>query len=210
MSFDSRLKSAGRTLTDNHARSLGAKVELRRRLLAAVGGRVFDAFAGDGAMYRSVWRDAAGYCGCDRRWFPDERLAFVADNRRVLRSIDLSLYSIFDLDAYGAPWEQAIIIASRRKVARDERIGFAFTDGAGLNLKFGNVTPGLATLLNMRPSGQGAYPGAQRFSDEFRARAFRALADRMSCRVVNQWIARGKTGAVVVYAALVLVGAGKA
>src|SRR5690554_6431354 len=102
----------------NHAASVGAKVILRRRVLDAVGrdARVFDAFAGAGEMYQAIWCEAAGYAGCDQRWYRDERLCWVADNRRVLRTVDLSAYSIFDLDACGSPWEQAVIVAARRKV----------------------------------------------------------------------------------------------
>jgi hypothetical protein len=43
---------------------------------------------------------------------------FCADNTRVLRAIDLSRFSIFDFDAYGSPWVQAVILADRRRVAR--------------------------------------------------------------------------------------------
>jgi hypothetical protein len=70
-------------------------------------------------MWTHVWREAAGYVGCDLKWFADERCCYVADNRRVLRCADLSSFTCFDLDAYGSPWEQALIVAARREtVAR--------------------------------------------------------------------------------------------
>jgi len=64
--------------------------------------KVFDAFAGEGQMYSSVWNGADRYVGCDLKYRPDGRLMFAADNRRVLRAIDLAEFNIFDLDAYGS------------------------------------------------------------------------------------------------------------
>ena len=91
-----------------------AKITIRSNVLAAIGAetaRVFDAFAGDGHMYRAVWSRAAMCVGCDKIHYPDERLAYAADNLRVLRAIDLAPFNIFDLDAHGSPWEQLYIIA---------------------------------------------------------------------------------------------------
>ena len=64
-------------------------------------------------MYSAVWKDTALYTGCDQKLQHDGRLMFCADNRRVLRAIDLAPFSIFDLNSYGSPWVQAIIIADR-------------------------------------------------------------------------------------------------
>jgi hypothetical protein len=104
---------------DNHAHSAADKAEIRRLVLEAVGpgSRVFDAFAGTGQMFAKAWKGAGGYVGCDMRFVRDDRTAFVADNRRVLRAIDLAPFNVFDLDAYGSPWEQVLIIAARRPVA---------------------------------------------------------------------------------------------
>src|SRR5256885_790586 len=89
---------------DTGARARSAKVDIRRRVMEALGSAaVFDAFAGAGEFYRLVWREAASYVGCDKRYFPDDRRAYVADNRRVLRAIDLDAFNLFDLDAYGSP-----------------------------------------------------------------------------------------------------------
>jgi hypothetical protein len=55
-----------------------------------------------------------------------------ADNRRVMRTVDLALFSIFDLGSFGLPWVQAIIIADRRRVAAGELLGLVLTEGAGL------------------------------------------------------------------------------
>ena len=68
-------------------------------------------------------------CRCDTRFFTDNRPAFVADNRRVLRALDLAAFNVLDLDSYGSPWEQAYIIARRRKLRPGERLGMVPTDG---------------------------------------------------------------------------------
>jgi hypothetical protein len=86
----------------------GAKAEIRQHVLDAIGAgeaSVFDAYGGAGELYRAVWHKAARYVGCDMTWFRDKRTMFVADNRRVMRAIDLGQFNVFDLDAFGSPYE---------------------------------------------------------------------------------------------------------
>lgn len=86
---------------DNSKPAEAAKIKIRESVLAAIGAEqasVFDAFAGEGAMFKAVWSMAAQYVGCDKdAWYPDDpRMAFAkADNRRVLRAVDLRNYNIF-------------------------------------------------------------------------------------------------------------------
>jgi hypothetical protein len=156
-------------------------------------------------MHRDVWRRADAYVGCDRKWYPDSRLAYVADNRRLLRCLDLSAFNLFDLDAYGSPWEQAMIVAARRPVAPGEMVGMAITDGSGLKLKLGGVPTALAELAGIR----GAVRGLNRLQDDLIDRLVDGLGRRMRCCVRNRWQAEGKTGAQVQYLALVLQGLGQ-
>ena len=99
--------------TDNNPQAFKAKVAIRRNVLATIGSEaaVFDAFAGSGKMFSEVWKDASNYTGCDLKPQRDSRLMFCADNRRVMRVIDLSKFNVFDLDSYGSPWVQAVILA---------------------------------------------------------------------------------------------------
>ncbi|MBV9982279.1 hypothetical protein [Bradyrhizobium sp.] len=138
--------------TDNNPQAFRAKVSIRRNVLEAIGAdrSVFDAFAGAGEMYSAVWKDAAFYTGCDQKPQRDGRLMFCADNRRVLRTIDLAPFSIFDLDGYGSPWVQAIIIADRRRVAPGELLGLVLTEGAGLSYKANIVPEAIAVLTGLR------------------------------------------------------------
>ena len=199
MGWSSTLKG---TKVNNHPASFANKAELRRRLLEQVGGGVFDAFAGAGRMFREVWKHAPDYVGCDLAWYPDTRLAYVADNRRVLRAIDLARFAIFDLDAYGSPWEQALIIAARRRVAPGERIGFALTDGSKINLRLGGMPVALRTICGFR----SVVAGAGRLQDEITDLAIAGLARLMRCQIAHRWEARGSSGARVIYTGLVLVG----
>lgn len=187
---------------DNHEASLPAKVELRRRVLAEVQGPVFDAFAGSGQMFARVWKDAPGYVGCDLRWFNDGRLAFVADNRRVLRCVDLRAFKIFDLDAYGSPWEQVLIVAARRPIAPGERIGLCLTEGTELKLKMGARPKAMAQIAGLAARSAGLVSG----QDEIIDRALSGMASRMRARFVHVWRVRGKSAAHVRYFGIVLEG----
>lgn len=196
----------GAKKTNNHRKSRGAKATLRRNVMREIGAvRVFDGFAGSGRMHRDVWRDAEHYVGCDMRWYRDDRAAYVADNRRVLRAIDLSEFNLFDLDAYGSPWEKVIIIAARRTVSRGEMIGICLTDGSGLNLKMGGLPGALREIAQL----SGTPSGAARMHDEIIDRAIGGLARRMRCEVVARWDAQGKTGSAVRYVGLALRGVGQ-
>lgn len=137
--------------TDNNVSAHRAKVQIRRAVLEHVKpARVFDAFCGEGVMFREVWKDAAEYIGCDQRdWSPQETIRrFVADNQRVLRCIELDRFNIFDLDAFGSPWEQALIIAARRRWKAGERGGLVVTDGD--LLRMGIHAHGTRQLLGLQ------------------------------------------------------------
>lgn len=189
----------------NHPKGKAAKEAIRRNVLDAIGrqAHVLDAFAGSGQMHAAVWYEAAGYIGCDKAWCRDKRLAFVADNRRVLRAIDLTPFTIFDLDAFGSPWEQAIIIADRRPVKPGERVGMILTEGSGLTMKQGGLPLAICELTGMRRR----MAGLSRWQDDVINRAIDGLAKRMRCTIERRWQAERKAGAAMRYIGLVLCGA---
>lgn len=191
--------------TDNAPGAHRAKVTIRHNVLEAIGAeraRVFDAFAGEGHMYRDVWSGAASYVGCDERYFPDERPAFVADNRRVLRSLDLGGFNVFDLDAYGSPWEQVYIIARRRLLQPGETIGLVLTEGQGMKMKLGGASKALALLAGIRTQ----MPGMGRAQDLAINRAIGRTAQLMGAKVADRWQAIGSLGSRMYYIGLVLRG----
>lgn len=182
--MSSALKASGKK-TNNHPQSMAHKAALRRHLLDAISdAAVFDAFAGSGKMYREVWKDARKYVGCDLKWFRDERSAFVAKNQRVMRAIDLHEFNIFDLDAYGSPWEQVAILVARRRLAKGERIGLALTDGSGLKLKLGQCPKALAALCGME---NDRVPGVNRVHGILIDQALDEACRRMGGRVIARW-----------------------
>ena len=189
--------------TDNASGYTKAKINIRELVLAAIGAKaaVFDAFAGEGHMHDAVWHKAASYTGCDERFFADKRLAFVADNRRVLRALDLAQFNVFDLDAYGSPWEQAYIVARRRALKPGERIGVVITEGTGMKMKMGGI-PRVLSML----SGIKAKPGLGKgdVQDDVIARAILRIAELMNASIERRWQATGKVGSRMVYCGLVL------
>lgn len=194
---------AAKGRVDNHAAGENAKATLREIVVDRLGGpgrcRVLDLFAGSGVMHRLVWHEAADYAGCDERWFRDGRRAFVADNRRLLRCLDLVPFNVFDLDAYGSPWEQATIIAARRRLEAGERIGLTWTDGASMRARLGRIEGAMAALAGMRSDMRGA-------ADQWETlmlRAAHGMAGRMGGRVEDAWTARRRA---VWYGAAVLAG----
>jgi len=191
--------------TDNSGIGLAAKVTIRENVMAVIDRpAVFDAFAGEGVLFRRVWHRAASYVGCDLTWFRDERLMFVADNHRVMRAIDLSAFNVFDFDAWGSPWDHVLILAARRPLAKGERIGLVLTEGSALKLKMGALPTGLVVLSAIRPR----LDGAARAHDDIIDRAFAGMCRRMHCRIVKRWQARTRTGSAMRYIGLVLEGAG--
>ena len=199
--FSESLRHSGKV--KNHRAGKAAKIEIREHVLASIGkAHVFDAFAGTGAMFDAVWSKAESYVGCDLDWTRDERLAYVADNRRVLRAIDLAPFNVFDLDAFGSPWEQAIIVAARRPVAKGERVGLLLTDGSGLALKQNNMPKALAELAGLR----GKPAGMNRWQDDLIDMALAGLIERMGVSIEKRWQAHRTAGAAVRYIGLILRG----
>lgn len=197
--------SLGGKKTHNASRALHAKGQMRRNVLDAVGAdraRVFDAYAGPGEMHREAWHAASHYTGCDVEWFRDERRVFVADNQMVLRALDLGGFNVFDLDAFGSPWECATIIAARRKAKPGELVGLCITDGSGLRLKLSGVPHALARLAGVG----GSMKLANRGHEAMFNRALDVVCERMRARVVKRWRAVSTARAAMRYEAIVMEG----
>lgn len=200
-SWAGKLAATG-TKTNNSPEALAAKLQIRRAVLDAVRAPVLDCFAGAGEMWRGVWKGAPAYTGIDLEYYADERLMFVADCHRVLRNIDLARFGVFDIDAWGSPWEAAYIISARRRVKPGERIGFAITEGSGMGLRLGNLSMALCLLTGLAPK----MSGANRLQEEITERAVAGLARRMNCKVVKRWQAGKTKGSPMLYLGLVFEG----
>lgn len=196
-----------RSVRNNDA-ALTAKIAIRKNVIAALGGpaevRVFDAFAGTGQLYQAAWKDCAAYTGCDLEWWRDSRLMFAADNRRVMRAIELKPFNVFDFDSYASPWEQCLILAARRKVEAGEKIGVVITEGGGIANNANTIADAARILTGIR----GSPVGMARQRGAILTMAITGLAKRLRCRVASRWQADGRTGTRMAYIGLVLVGEG--
>jgi hypothetical protein len=193
---------------DNSKAAAPAKAKIRGSVLDEIGAEaasVFDAFAGEGEMFKAVWSRAGKYVGCDNTaWYPDDqRMAFAkADNRRVLRAIDLRDYNIFDLDAHGSPWEQLYLIAARRPVEPKEIIGVVLTEGLGLKMNMGGLGKAMAKLARVKTH----LPGMGAARSDLIERALGEVCRMMRVTIVKRWQATGNKGSRVTYIGLVLRG----
>ncbi len=120
-----------------------------------------------------------------------------------MRAIDLQAFNVFDLDAYGSPWEHMIVLAARRKWTKGERGAVILTDGTALKMRFGQLPGAIAQLCGvakdrMPPSGETG-TAAQEM-------ALRAWAERSGVAIVRQWRAEGNTRNHMVYTAIVFEG----
>ncbi len=192
--------------TDNNPSALAAKVKLRLNVLAELNpARVLDCFCGTGQMFDNAWRQAASYTGCDERpWSPADPVSrFVVDNRRLLRAVDLQAFNVFDLDAYGSPWEQMMIIADRRRWGSGERGAVVLTDGSSLKLRFGEELPRVfQAMLGESGGGIPAVSAATLVMERLEA----AWLQRAGVRLVKAWRAAGRGTSGMRYSALVIEG----
>lgn len=189
----------------NTTRALSVKVALRQHVLDHVSpARVLDAFCGCAVMYGAVWRRAKGYVPCDSApWAPGDPVRFVCDNRRLLRSLDLRDFNVFDFDAFGSPWEQVLILAARRKWGGGEKGAIVITDGSTIRSHFARSTPALDELVGTRPDGENQ---SQRGTEVLRRIALARFATRSGVRILQQWEAIGPAPARLYYAAITFEG----
>lgn len=198
----------GKAKTDNNHHAVGAKIEIRRMVMSGVPSpRVFDAFCGSGKMFDAVWHEACEYVGCDERpWNMDDPPRFVADNRLILRTLPLDRFNIFDFDAYGSPWEQVLILASRRVFVPMETIGLVLTDGTSLKSRFGGIPRAVQVLAGLKslkknPSDLGTKAIAEM--------ALRGFLKKTGLHVISAWQADGVGSSKMVYSGFVLQSRGE-
>lgn len=199
MGFTVRNRQSFRRNTNPEADA--AKIEIRKHVLEAVTAgathaHVLDTFAGEGHLHQAVWANADSYVGIDLVWYRDDRLMFAGDNRRVLRCIDLSGFTIFDVDAYGEPWTVVTIIAGRRKMAPGETLGLCITDGSGMPARLSKHP---TSLLGLAGLNQAAGVPALSGHRDMVKRCLREFGRRVGGTLVRLWEAEAKTGARCLY-----------
>ena len=206
-SFGSRIAASSRKV-DNSKRGKAAKIEIRRRIMSELAKTgpvaVFEGFAGAGRMHRDAWTDADEYVGCDLKWYPDKRLAYVCDNRVLLRAIDLHKFNLFDFDAYGNPYEQLDILSARRKAATGEHVGLIVTDGMAKATRLNSQPHAFKKLAGLAKDAR--MPDAYHQLDSMRRTAIEEVARRMHAELLMMIQHIGKTASKMAYIGVVLRG----
>jgi len=184
---------------------LNAKVLLRRHVLEAVKpSHILDLFCGERILFRAVWQYAQDYVACDdMAWTIAEEARYVCDNRRLLRCLDLHEFNVFDLDAFGSPWEQMAILAVRRPWDPGERGAIVITDGSTLKTRFGELPGAMQHLCGF--TGR-RIPATTAGAEDLRRLALAGFARRAGVRPLKQWEAVGPRPAELYYAAVIFTG----
>ena len=98
---------------------LRTKVRLRLELIDKIGKdkiHVLDAFAGQGLVWKEIQRQRPELqvttVGIEKRKYVNPNV-IMGDNRKAMKGMDLTVFDIIDLDAFGCPWEQLAIASER-------------------------------------------------------------------------------------------------
>ncbi len=185
----------------NNAKT-SVKAELRQYLLDAIDKpKVLEVFCGDGEMYRTVWHEADKYTGIDIIKYFDERHTICGDARKSLRVIDdLSEYNIFDIDAYGSPYDVLDDILTLEPDLK-KPVAFCITDGVDMDLKLGRVCKGLRKFIGYE---HHIAKRANNLHDSFIKMVCDEVARRLNGKITSFKIATGKTGAAMKYYAFII------
>jgi tRNA G26 N,N-dimethylase Trm1 len=97
-------------------------------------------------MYKNVWHNSEKYTGIDKVKYFDERHTICGDAEKAVRLIDVNDYNIFDIDAYGSPYEILDYIVDKIDTS-NKKIAFVITDGIDMDLRLGRVCTGLRKFI---------------------------------------------------------------
>ena len=128
-----------------------AKTDAKQKLRESVflnmkNSNVLEVYCGSGEMYNAVWYKAEKYTGIDKVKFFDKRHTICGDAEKAIRLVDINDYNIFDIDAYGSPYEILDYIVGKIDL-KNKKIGFVVTDGVNMDLKLGRVCKGLRRFI---------------------------------------------------------------
>ena len=130
----------------NNAKT-NAKTEIRLSVLSEIENpKVLEVFCGAGEMYKNVWHNSEKYTGIDKVKYFDERHTICGDAEKAVRLIDVNDYNIFDIDAYGSPYEILDYIVDKIDTS-NKKIAFVITDGIDMDLRLGRVCAGLRKFI---------------------------------------------------------------
>ena len=184
--------------TDNA--QISAKEEIRKKILSKIENPcVLEVFCGAGEMYQKVWANAEKYTGIDKRKFFDERNTICGDAEKAIRVVDLEQYNIFDIDAYGSPYNILSYIILNRRFT--DQVAFVLTDGSAMDLRLGRVSKGLRELSGIK---NHVLKKASNIHDELILKVIENIEKITRKKATNFMIAKGRTGAAMRYYAFIL------
>lgn len=184
----------------NNAKT-NAKKELRMSVIENIPSpKVLEVFCGDGEMYRAVWKDAEKYTGIDKIKFFDERHTICGDAEKAIRLVGVNDYNIYDIDAYGSPYEILDYIVSKID-QENKKIGFVITDGVNMDLKLGRVCKGLRRFIGY---DFHIAKRANVLHDDFIKIVIDKIAEKLKGKIENLLIAQGVTGSSMRYYSFVI------
>ena len=187
------------TKTDNA--KINAKIDLRNNILNLFEEKkVLEVFCGSGEMYRDVWHVADSYTGVDIKKQFDERNTICGDALKVVSTIDIDNYNIFDIDAYGSPYEVLNVILNRYQ-GGSKRLAFILTDGINMDLKMGRICKGVRSIIDI---DSHILKKANNIHGMIIEDVVSCVAGRMGAKVIHKQFAKGVTGAAMRYYAFVL------
>lgn len=172
------------------------KQKMRQSALDSIDGErnTLEVFCGAGKMYTLVWHKSDTYTGIDKVKFFDSRHTICGDARKALRLVDISKFNIFDIDAYGSPYETLRDILPL--VGDHSKIAFVLTDGTNMDLKLGRISKGMRffTGIDFHIAKR-----AHVLHDEFINDVIDKTAQMLNGAVENKRIAKGVTGSAMRY-----------
>ena len=184
----------------NNAKT-NAKTEIRLSVLSEIENpKVLEVFCGAGEMYKNVWHNSEKYTGIDKVKYFDERHTICGDAEKAVRLIDVNDYNIFDIDAYGSPYEILDYIVSKID-QENKKIGFVITDGVNMDLKLGRVCKGLRRFIGY---DFHIAKRANVLHDDFIKIVIDKIAEKLKGKIENLLIAQGVTGSSMRYYSFVI------
>lgn len=187
--------------TDNAKNT--SKINIRKMVLDKFDkSHVFDAFYGEGAMYDDVWYKADSHVGCDlRKIFTKKTKIHCGNNLKFIKANSMKRFNIFDLDAYGSPYEQMDEIIKKIQHNNIEKTAFCITDGVQMDLRMGRICKGLRVMTEINTS---RVTSIYKEHDNLIKLVILNTARRLNKSVVFSKIAKGVTGSGMRYYAFIL------
>lgn len=185
--------------TDNA--KINAKQDLRNNIKQYFNElHVLEVYCGSGEMYRDVWHVAQTYTGIDQKKQFDERHTICGDACKAVSVIDLDGFNVFDIDAYGSPYDVLNIILSRYQ-GNAKRLAFILTDGINMDLKMGRLCKGVRAMLGIDSK---VFKKANNMHGKIIEDIVDKVAVMLDAKVIHREFAKGVTGAAMRYYAFVV------